>query len=197
MSDPKSSLPQRYFDDVYTASDDPWSFTTSDYERTKYEATIAALPKAHYANAFEIGCSIGVLSAMLASRCDRLLAVDASELPLRAARERLATFPQVTVQQMNVPSEFPEGPFDLILVSEVGYYFSMPDLEKARGLIVANLAPGGHLVLVHWTPFVPDYPLTGDQVHETFLSSAGPGQPLTHVQQQQTEKYRLDVFQKN
>lgn len=191
-----NTLPPRYFDDVYTANNDPWSFTTSDYERAKYAATMAALPADQYTNAFEIGCSIGVLSAMLAPRCDRLLCVDASELPLRAARERLAPFPQVTVQQMNVPTDFPTGPFDLILFSEVGYYFSMPDLEKARDLIVANLAPGGHLVLVHWTPVVADYPLTGDQVHDLFLTITGPDHPLSHVQGQRTEKYRLDVFEK-
>ncbi len=196
MSDTKSTLSQRYFDDVYTANDDPWSFTASDYERAKYAATLAALPKDHYANAFEIGCSIGVLSAMLALHCEKLLAVDASELPLGAARERLSTFPQVTVRQMNVPAQFPAGPFDLILFSEVGYYFALPDLETMRDLIIGNLAPGGNLLMVHWTPVVPDYPLTGDQVHELFLASSGPDCPLTHVQGQRAEKYRLDVFQK-
>ncbi|MBC8154911.1 MAG: methyltransferase domain-containing protein [Bacteroidetes bacterium] len=192
-----ATLPQRYFDDVYRASDDPWSFATSDYERAKYTATLAALPNTHYTNAFEIGCSIGVLSAMLAPQCDKLLAVDASELPLRTARERLAPFPHVTVRQASIPDWFPAGPFDLILLSEVGYYLSMSDLEKTRSLMLDNLTPGGHLVLVHWTPFVPDYPLTGDQVHETFLAITGPGQPLTDVREQRAETYRLNVFQKN
>lgn len=196
MSNPASTLSQRYFDDVYTANDDPWSFTTSEYERAKYAATLAALPNVRYASAFEIGCSIGVLSALLAPRCEALLAVDVSETPLRAARERLAPFSQVTIRQMSVPAEFPPGPFDLILFSEVGYYFSLPDLERVRELIVNRLTPGGHLILVHWTPFVSDYPLTGDQVHEAFLALAGPGQPLTHLSGQRAETYRLDVFEK-
>ncbi len=191
-----STLSQHYFDDVYKASEDPWSFTSSEYEREKYAATLAALPKARYASAFEIGCSIGVLSAGLAPRCEALLAVDVSETPLRAARERLASFPQVTIRQMSVPAEFPTGPFDLILFSEVGYYFSLPDLERVRGLIIERLRPGGHLVMVHWTPFVPDYPLTGDRVHEAFLALASHGQPLTHLSGQRAEKYRLDVFEK-
>ena len=66
-----ASLPATYFDDVYRANEDPWAFATSPYERAKYEATMAALPNERYANAFEIGCSIGVLSEMLARRCNR------------------------------------------------------------------------------------------------------------------------------
>ena len=74
---------------------------------------------------------------------------------------------------MSIPGEFPNDAFDLIILSEVGYYLSMPDLERARQLLVDSLNPGGHLLLVHWTPFVHDYPLTGDQVHD-FFSEAAP-----------------------
>lgn len=197
MNPPENTLPQGYFDNVYKASNDPWNFATSDYERAKYEATIAALPQKHYANAFEIGCSIGVLSEMLAVRCDALLSVDVSELPLKTARERLAKYPQVTVAQRSIPADFPAGPFSLMVLSEVGYYLSVDDLRLARTKIIANLAAGGDLVLVHWTPPVPDYPLTGDQVHDLFMVMAGPDQPLTHLQHQRAETYRLDVFRKN
>ncbi len=86
----KPTLPPGYFDDVYNANDDPWEFETSDYEKKKYAATIAALPKPHYEKGLEIGCSIGVLTAMLSRRCRHLLATDISEAPLRKARQRLA-----------------------------------------------------------------------------------------------------------
>ncbi len=197
MNPPKDTLTQTYFDDVYRASDDPWNFTTSDYERAKYEATLAALPKTHYTNAFEIGCSIGVLSAMLAPRCAALLSIDASALPLKTARERLAPYPQVTVEQRSIPADSPASPFDLILLSEVGYYLSVADLALARTQITANLVTGGDLVLVHWTPPVHDYPLTGDQVHEAFMAVSGSNQPLTHLHNQRADTYRLDVFRKN
>lgn len=191
-----TSLPTNYFDNIYRASDDPWQFATSDYERGKYETTLAALPSAHYRSAFEIGCSIGVLSALLAQRCEKLLSVDASELPLRQARERLATFPQVSVRQMSIPGQFPDEPFDLILLSEVGYYLTMDDLRRTQQLILEHLLPNGHLLLVHWTPVVPDYPLTGDQVHESFLELAAAGQPLHHRLGQRAAQYRLDLFEK-
>ena len=193
---PESTLPATYFDDVYRANTDPWAFETSPYERAKYAATIAALPQERYANAFEIGCSIGVLSELLAQRCDHLLSVDASELPLETARKRLVAYPQVTVMQLSVPEGFPDDQFDLIVVSEVGYYLSLDDLKRLRQLLVDHLTTGGHLLLVHWTPVVPDYPLTGDQVHEQFLEIAGQGEPLRHLLGQRVDTYRLDLFQK-
>ncbi|AQG79319.1 class I SAM-dependent DNA methyltransferase [Spirosoma montaniterrae] len=187
------TLPTTYFDDVYRANTDPWSFETSPYERAKYEATIAALPSERYQNAYEIGCSIGVLSEMFAHRCERLLSVDASELPLQTARQRLAPYAHVTVAQHSFPTDFPDQMFDLIVLSEVGYYLSLDDLTRARQLLIDHLADGGHLLLVHWTPFVPDYPLTGDQVHDLFMAATGEGQPLTHLLNQRTDSYRLDL----
>ena len=197
MSDSTNSLTTAYFDDVYRANDDPWSFATSDYERGKYAATLAVLPNETYENAFEIGCSIGVLTQQLARRCKHLLAVDASELPLRQARERLADSPQVTIERLSIPGEFPDDQFDLILLSEVGYYLSMDDLKKTQQLMLAHLTRGGHLLLVHWTPVVPDYPLTGDQVHDSFLELAATNGPLTHLTGQRAEQYRLDLFVRN
>ncbi len=191
-----TSLSQTYFDDIYRANEDPWNFTTSDYERGKYEDTLNSLGRDRYANAFEIGTSIGVLTAQLARRCDHLITVDASELPLKQARERLKDAPNVTIRQMAVPDEFPDELFDLILVSEVAYYWSMDDLHKAQQLMLDHLQLGGHLLLVHWTPEVHDYPLTGDAVHDEFLALTGDGQLLRHVHGHRKETYRVDLFEK-
>lgn len=189
------SLTPGYFDDVYRASEDPWNFATSPYEAAKYAATLAALPRAHYRTAFEAGCSIGVLTQQLAPRCAELLSVDVSPQALEQARARCAALPQVRFERRYLPGEFPPGTFDLILISEVGYYLALPDLLRLRELCLNALAPDGHLLLVHWTPFVPDYPLTGDQVHETFLAASKAG-PLRHLQDRREEKYRLDLFER-
>ncbi|MEZ0541275.1 class I SAM-dependent DNA methyltransferase [Fibrella arboris] len=196
MNPPKNTLTPHYFDEVYGVNEDPWQFTTSPYERDKYAATMATLPKQMYESGFEIGCSIGVLTHQLATRCRQLLAVDVSEVALRQARQRLAGDPQVRIENRMIPADFPDESFDLILVSEVGYYWSMDDLRKTRQLLFDHLAPGGQLLLVHWTPYVHDYPLTGDQVHDAFMEKAGEGQPLRHLHGQREEKYRLDLFEK-
>ena len=119
------SLSTEYFDGLYQQNEDPWDFKTSDYERDKYAATLATLPNERYQNAFEIGCSIGVLTQQLASRCDRLLAVDGSEKPLQQARQRLHDQPHVQLEpKCGYRTPFPTTTFDLILVSEVAYYWS-------------------------------------------------------------------------
>ncbi len=199
-----SSLPNGYFESVYDASEDPWNFETSEYEREKYHATITALPRAMYANALEIGCSIGVLTERLAEFCAHLLALDVSEQALRKARQRCAYLPQVEFRHMRVPDEFPNDEYDLIVVSEVAYYWSTEDLERAQKLIVEQTKTGAHILLVHWTPFVPDYPQTGDAVHESFLrlardeknsaEDAGGRACLRHVSGKRAERYRLDLF---
>lgn len=190
------TLTQKYFDQVYAAHDDPWHFESSAYERAKYAATLAALPKLRFARAFEIGCSIGVLSALLAPRCDSMLCVDVSDAALVSARKRLANQQHVVLQKMAVPHEFPHGYFDLIVLSEVGYYWSASDLGLASRRIVAGMRPGAALVLVHWTPVVADYPLTGDAVHAQFLALAGDGNALRHLSAQREATYRLDVFER-
>ncbi len=187
-----NTLTPDYFDKVYAANADPWGFETSAYERAKYADTLACLPRPRYDNAFEIGCSLGVLTALLAPRCGRLLAADGSEAPLGRARERCAGLAHVQIAQRQVPEQFPDDLFDLILVSEVGYYWSPEDFRAAQAAILAHLSPGGHLALVHWTPPVHDYPLTGDEVHDAFLALPG----LTHLHGHRHETYRLDILER-
>jgi SAM-dependent methyltransferase len=192
----KSSAPESlspsYFDQIYQTSLDPWHFESSLYEREKYLASLAALPLERYGHAFEIGGSIGVLTRMLADRCDRLLSIDVSSVAQGRARIRCANQPQVEFQVMQFPRETPGQTFDLIVLSEVGYYLSERELLIARDWIVDALRPGGHLLLVHWTPWVEDYPLTGDEVHNLFLTTHPTR--LQCVFSSREINYRIDVL---
>jgi SAM-dependent methyltransferase len=188
---PTGSLRPEYFDSLYAANGDPWSFASSSYEAAKYAATLAALPKARYGDALELGCSIGVLTQQLAPRCARLLATDIAEAALSRARIRCVDLPQITFERRDLMSEFPSTRFDLILVSEVGYYLSQADLDQLRSRIASALAPGGDVVLVHYTG-VTNYPLNADAVHESFLVCEG--RDWISVAAQRTERYRMDVF---
>lgn len=192
----KNSLSAQYFDNVYNQNEDPWDFENSAYETSKYQATIAALPKEIYQQVFEIGCSIGVLTKMLVPKCVHLLAVEPADKAFQKAKNRVKDFSNVHVEKMLVPNYFPNQQFDLILLSEVGYYLSKPDLEKLAELMIAHLLPDGQLLLVHWTPFVPDYPQTGDEVHDYFMNLYHQKKHLKHVKYQREEKFRLDLFEK-
>lgn len=191
----RESLPSGYFDAIYARDPDPWRFRISDYERQKYAATIAALPNPRYRNGFEAACSIGVLTRLLAARCDRLLATDAAAAPLRTAREELADAPHVSFRQGRIPEDWPEGPFDLLVLSEVLYYLSPADLTLVAKRAVATLEPGGHVVLVHWLPAAePPFPQGGDEATTLFMAAAGPA--LHSLPGQRTDQYRLDLLQR-
>ncbi len=186
------SLPPRYFSRIYARQSDPWKFASSEYERQKYDVTLASLPGPRYQNALEIGCSIGVLTSRLAQRTHHLLAVDVSDRALEQARQRCAQFPHVSFQKLQVPQQMPEGTFDLVVVSEVAYYWRQADLELAADRIAAQQQPGAHLILVHLTEPVRDYPLTGDAVHDYWT-----GRPeWTTIHSERHDRFRLDVLEK-
>jgi 2-polyprenyl-3-methyl-5-hydroxy-6-metoxy-1,4-benzoquinol methylase len=156
-----------YFDALYSADRDPWQFRTSDYERDKYAATLDALSRPRYRGALEVGCSIGVFTAQLAARCERVLAVDASVVALTTARETCAAHSHVTFEQATVPEQFPAGPFDLIVLSEVIYYLDAPDVHRLAARCCQALAADGEIVTCHWLGET-DYPLTGVMASNLF-----------------------------
>lgn len=167
------TLDPGYFRDQYAASADPWGLTERWYETRKYAVSLALLPRERYAAAFEPGCSIGVLTARLALRCDRLLACDSVPDAVTAARERIAGLPRVRVEQRVIPREWPPQSFDLIVFSELLYYFDDADLGQVLGLGIGSLRPAGQLLAVHWRHPAPDHPRTGDQVHEDLARQPG------------------------
>ena len=97
------SLDAGYFDQMYAASDDPWGLATRWYEARKYALSLALLPERHYRAAFEPGCSVGVLTTMLAARCGQVLAWDASAGAVRSAAARTAALPNVCVRRGTIP----------------------------------------------------------------------------------------------
>ena len=156
---------QGIFDGIHNREPDPWKYATSWYERRKRALTVAALPSEQYSSALEIGCSIGTLTAELAPRCANLLAVDASGAALAQAAERLAPFPAVSARQLTMPAEWPGGSYDLVVVSEVGYYLAASELEALIERIRHSMLPGGTLLLCHWRHPISGWELDGETVH--------------------------------
>lgn len=184
-------LGREYFERLYAESEDPWDFEVSDYEQNKYARTLAALGDRTFRKAFEAGASIGVFTEMLADRCDDLLAVDVSERAVSVARRRLAGKEHIRVERRTLPEQMPEGPFDLIVASEVLYYFPREEMLTVLSGFEHELAPGGVLLAVHWRRKTETYPLQGDEVHELLVAH-------TRLLNKQTiiePDYRLDLFE--
>jgi SAM-dependent methyltransferase len=162
-----------YFDEVYAAAPDPYGFESRWYEQRKYAITLALLPARRYGDAFEPGCSIGVLTGLLAPRCDRLLAWDGAAAAAQAAARRNAAWPQVRVEQRRLPADWPDGSFDLIVFSELLYYFGDDDLGLIVSRAAGSLRPGGTLIAVHWRRPAANHPRSGGDAHAAVARQPG------------------------
>jgi SAM-dependent methyltransferase len=189
----KTSIDPDYFERLYAADSDPWKFETSDYERAKYDRTLAALPQPRFRHALEIGCANGVLTARLAERCERLIAVDVVDSAIESARKRCVGCPAVTIRKARIPAERIDGPFDLILLSEVAYYWDDRDLAAAAAYFREALAEGGYLMLVHWTGET-DYPKSADEAVEALRECAVAR--FIEIRTERHDEYRLDLWRK-
>jgi LmbE family N-acetylglucosaminyl deacetylase/SAM-dependent methyltransferase len=184
------STPEEHFDDLYARRPDPWGFETRWYEERKRAVLLASLPRARYARGVELGCSTGVLTAQLAERCDALLGIDFAEAALETARERLGGRANVELRRATLPVEWPEGTFDLIVMSEVGYFWDAPDLERAIARAIGSLGPDGHLVACHWRHAVDTNPVSGDGVHIALRTQ----RDLAVVVRHEEDDFLLEVF---
>ena len=184
------TLPPTYFADMYAGAEDPWGFRSRWYEQRKRDVTLAALTRPRYRRAFEPGCSIGVLTAALADRCDEVVAADVDERAVTTARGSLAMLGNVRVERLSLPQEWPDGMFDLVVISEVAYYLGSAELDQLLDCAVGSLAPRGTLLACHWRHPVPDYPATGDEVHHRLLARPELDQAVSHLE----EDFRLDLL---
>ncbi|SAK85394.1 class I SAM-dependent methyltransferase [Caballeronia ptereochthonis] len=156
---------KQYFDSLYRDSDDPWKIRGRWYERRKRALTLASLPHERYARAFEPGCGNGELTALLAARCEELIATDISEDAVALTRRRVAEFPHVKAEPMLVPDVWPAGKFDLVVVSEIGYYLDEPQLWHIVEHIRRTLSTDGAVVACHWRRPIEGWSQAGDEVH--------------------------------
>jgi SAM-dependent methyltransferase len=187
---PRPRIGREFFEDLYTRSDDPWEFATSEYEREKYADTLAALGSARFERGLEVGCSIGVFTELLAERCEDLVGIDVSDRALARAQARLSGRPGVRLAQLTFPEEVPDGRFDLVVCSEVLYYLDPPAFELAVGRLRAVLESGATVLAVHWRPPTSSYPLRGDEVHDRLRAELGEW----HAFDGRRSRYRLDRF---
>ncbi len=178
------------FEARYRRDADPWGFAHDPYERTKYARTLAALGTRRFGRALELGCANGELTALLAPACDTLVAVDAAPTAVARARERV---PQADVRVALIPEELPTGPWELVVASEVLYYLGPALLDATVERLVADLAPGGLLLAVHWTGEAPSHPLGADAVHARLLAQPG----LRPRIAERHEGYRLDLLERD
>ena len=179
-----------YFDGLFENDDDPWQFRSSWYEARKRAMTLACLTKSRYDSAFEPGCANGELSAALAPRCGRLLVSDCAERAVGLARDRTVKWPHVEVRQAWMPDEWPQECFDLIVVSELGYFLNANALALFAAKVRTSLRDGGTVLACHWRHGSDDCELDGDDVHRRLDAALA----LPRVCQVLDADFRIDVW---
>ncbi len=169
-------VPDAYFDRMYAASADPWQLRGRWYEQRKYAITMALLPYPRYRHAFEPGCSVGVLTEHLAARCDHVTATDLVTAALDATHARLSragSRERVTLLRRSLDEGWPSTGFDLVVLSEVGYYLDASALRELLDREVPRLMRGATVIAAHWRHPVPDYPMTGDHTNDVIAATPG------------------------
>ena len=186
------NISAEYFDELFASNDDPWAFQTRWYEQRKRDLTLAALPRQRYARVFEPGCANGELSLRLAERCDNLVGMDLSARAVELARLRLALHPHAEVIKGHLPQDWPEGKFDLIVISEWAYYLTPASLIELIGRINSSLTADGAVLACHWLRPIDGCPMDGRQAHDLLSLHLG----LDHTLKHKETDFLLEMWSK-
>jgi hypothetical protein len=114
--------------------------------------------------------------------------MDLSGLALAFAAETVPS--NVELRQGAIPGDWPKESFELVVLSEVGYYLDADDCRRLGELAAAG---SKDLVMVHWRHPVDDYPLSGDDVHRVLAETSSQAD-MTHLVEHVEHDFRLDVW---
>lgn len=167
------------FDDMYDDGPDPWNNLGSFYEERRRALILAMLGARRYRRVLELGCADGFLTAALVERADDVFSFDTSPRAVAAAR---ANAPGAHVSRGDLPHLIPSGPsvFDLIVISEVGYFLTATELLATLRRACAVLSPHGELLLCHWQHPTQRVPLDGPLVHQQARDFMGVAPRASH-----------------
>ena len=180
MSHRQSDLEQ-----IYAESDDPWNFAHSSYEQEKFRATRAALEERYFNAALELGCGNGQLARHIVPLCASYTGLDAVQRPLEAARR---VVPEGQFIQGFLPTDLPEGNFDLIVLSEVLYFLSADAIRTLADLI-AKRWPAALLICVSYLGPTRNT-LEGAEALSIFIAAMGSSYEFHTCSE--TRDYRID-----
>lgn len=156
---------------LYARGEDPWNLTERWYEERKYALTLAILPRRTFRRGYEPGCSIGILTAQLAQRCEQLISTDIIPQAVESARRRVPG-EHVDLRVAGI-DDWPEGRFDLIVLSELAYYLGDTEFETALARAAESLEEGGVLVAVHWRHPIPGAHRDAEAIHAALAAQPG------------------------
>ena len=95
----------------------------------------------------DVGCGAGTWTAIFAKRYKTVIGIEQSSLMLKAARERVASMPNVKLLKGDVRHDLPEGSFDMIFLGGLCMYLNDLDVMALLHSLKSRLIEGGSIIL--------------------------------------------------
>ncbi len=160
------------FASVYKrATQDAWNYTENPFERERFDLVVNVLSTVRAKKALEVGCAEGHLTRRIASCVDDLMACDIMKEAIDRARANCGDLDNVRFLQTDIRTRWPEEMFDLLVYSDVLYFFSRKEVRQVIRDSARYVPEGGHLLFAnewhsHYRMFThPSYIL--EQFHES------------------------------
>ena len=185
-----TTVSKEFFDHLYQQNSDPWNFATNTYELTRYKRIFSLLSHQFYQRILEVGCSIGILTRMLSSIACRIDALDISAVALGLAARNCADLTNINFICESIQNYQPRTDTDLIILSEVGYYFTKNQLAKILCKLTSHCHKPLTLLACHWLGYSADHILPGDEVHSLIALQEG----VKLISSHKNLNYRLDKW---
>ena len=138
------------FEHKYAKHGDYFGYQNNPYEITKYERTLELVKqwKRIRGSALEIGCSVGVFTAMISTEFDEVVATDIASEALALAKTQVAGRGRVSYVPSDVVSLNLGKTFDMIFCAEVLMYVREKDSGLACSVLDRHLAENGLIIEV-------------------------------------------------
>ena len=126
-----NTVSKEFFEEKYRASRDPWNFSSSPYELNRYDEIMRLLGNRTFQSWFRAGMldrrAHRTSGRSMSSICSRWISRQAPSRWRGSAAQR---YPNVTIVEGALPDDLPQDTFDLIVFSEIGYYFERGSWQK-------------------------------------------------------------------
>ena len=159
------------FEARFAADDDPWATFTNRDEAWKRRAILHAIGAGPWGRVLELAAGNGSNSAAIAPRALRLDATEATTTGTALVARAVEFEHRARAIELAVPGRLPRRLYDIIVVAEVLYYLTTPQMAETARDVAAALRPGGTLVLAHHRVDYPDFAQHAAHLQRAFLAA--------------------------
>jgi SAM-dependent methyltransferase len=116
--------------------------------------------------------------------------MDMSARAVELARARLRHYPSAQVVEGCLPQDWPEGQFDLIVISEWAYYLEPALFIQVIKRLAASLTPDGAVLACHWLQPIDGCPMQGADAHALLTQHL----PLTRTLRHEETDFVMEMW---